>query len=532
MVDSPSSPDVNFRQQRLLESTRIIPWEFDLREQRFTYIGPQIETLLGYPVDAWYEPGFWPRHMHPDDQPWAPNFCLQAARDGQDHEIEYRMLDSQGRCVWLRDLVNVVSDASGPVVLQGYLLDITEEKRAQDVMEALARASSVLDTEDFLHNCVRDLARAYDAPYAFIGLLKPNQTQVTTLAVWAGDRLAKNFEYDLEGTPCKDILDLKKELIPRDAGRLYPTDTMLLDMGVESYFGAPLVASSGKMLGLVSVMDTRPMELTRWTAPILGVFATRISVELERKFATERLQELNLRLEERVRQRTSDLEAFTYSVSHDLRAPLRTIEGFALALQEDMADQLNEQAQDYLNRIRQGAVRMNGLIDDLLELSRVTRTTMHTERLQLDTLAREVAEELLNRHPGPAPDLHISTRATVLADPGLLRIALTNLLENALKYSRGKESPRIEVKADERADGQVFCVSDNGIGFDMARAEKLFQPFQRLDNARGYPGSGVGLATVARVIHRHGGLIWADASPGEGARFYFTLGEPDDTWNP
>ncbi|ACL72231.1 multi-sensor signal transduction multi-kinase [Thioalkalivibrio sulfidiphilus HL-EbGr7] len=532
MVDSPSSPDVSFRQQRLLESTRLIPWEFDLREQRFTYIGPQIEPLLGYPVEAWYEPGFWPRHIHPDDQSWVPDFCLQAAHDGQDHEFEYRMLDSQGRCIWLRDLVNVVSDASGPVILQGYLLDITEEKRAQDVMEALARASSVLDTEDFLHNCVRDLARAYDARYAFIGLLKPGQAEVMTLAVWAGDRLANNFEYDLEGTPCKDVLDLKKELIPRDASRLYPSDTLLADMGVESYFGAPLIASSGKMLGLVSVMDTRPMELTRWTAPMLGVFATRISVELERKFATERLQELNQRLEERVRQRTDDLEAFTYSVSHDLRAPLRSIKGFALALHEDLAGQLNDQAQDYLGRIHQGAVRMNELIDDLLELSRLTRTTMHTESLLLDTLAQEVAEELLNRHQGPAPELHIATRATVLADPGLLRIALTNLLENALKYSRDRELPRIELNTDEHADERVFCVSDNGIGFDMARADKLFQPFQRLDNARGYPGSGVGLATVARVIHRHGGRIWADATPGEGARFYFTLGEPDDAWIP
>jgi PAS domain S-box-containing protein len=518
-------------QLNLLESTRVIPWVFNLQSRCFTYIGPQIEGLLGYPAVAWYEPQFWSRHLHPDDRELAARFFTQAATEGRDHEFEYRMIAAGGHTVWLHDIVHVVHQNGRPVALQGYLLDISEEKRAQEVMNSLARATSVLDVDAFLQTCVRDMARAYDARYAFIGLLKESGDEVRTLAVWAADRLAPTFEYRLEGTPCKDVLDLKKELIPRDAARLYPMDSMLADMQVESYFGAPLISSTGAMLGLVAVLDTRPMELSRWTAPILGVFATRISVELERKFANDSLSELNSLLEERVRERTEQLEAFSYSVSHDLRAPLRSITGFARALAMDYGDRLDITGMDYLSRVSKAAGRMSRLIDDLMELSRVSRAPLQTRALDLTALAREIMDALHGVQRERNVTLHTDAAMNVIADPGLLRIVLTNLLENALKYTRKMESAEIEFRAEDFDGEQVFSVSDNGIGFDPAQAERLFRPFQRLDNANNYPGTGVGLATVDRIIRRHGGRVWADTSRSTGARFCFTLGSPNPSWN-
>jgi PAS domain S-box-containing protein len=203
-----------------------------------------------------------------------------------------------------------IYDAAGePTYLLGISLDITEQKRAQEIMAFLARTSSASDPDAFFRSCVRKLAESYGARYAFIGLLLDSGQDVQTLAVWAGDDFAPNFEYSLDGTPCRDVLNLREELIPHDAARLYPDDAMLVQMGVDSYYGTPLISSSGQLMGLISVMDTQAMALTRWTAPLLGVFASRITAELERKGAADSLRELNASLEQRVMERTAELEA-------------------------------------------------------------------------------------------------------------------------------------------------------------------------------------------------------------------------------
>jgi signal transduction histidine kinase len=232
-------------------------------------------------------------------------------------------------------------------------------------------------------------------------LLTESKADVRTIAVWAGDGYAENFEYNLEGTPCKDVLDLKKELIPASAGRLYPQDAMLVEMGIDSYFGAPLISSENEILGIVSVMDTKPMELTPFSEPILGMFATRISVELERKYATDLLTELNASLEERIRHRTEELTAaneelqtFSYSVSHDLRSPLRAIDGYSAMLLDDYRDKIGNEGCEYLDRIRQAAQRMGSLIDDLLQLSKVSALKRTSSQIYLSELAEDVVRRL------------------------------------------------------------------------------------------------------------------------------------------
>jgi light-regulated signal transduction histidine kinase (bacteriophytochrome) len=259
-----------------------------------------------------------------------------------------------------------------------------------------------------------------------------------------------------------------------------------------------------------------------------------------RKQAEATVRHLNEQLEQRVRERTAELEssnreleAFCYSVSHDLRTPLRSIDGFSQAALEDYGERLDDTGRDYLNRVRNGCRHMDQLIDDLLRLSRVTRDQMRRESVDLTTLAQAAARQLQEREPERPVDLRIAPGLTAVGDTRLLHAALFNLLANAWKFTSKNPAPLIEVG---RAVGSqplavgsqcpaspVFFVRDNGIGFDMQYANKLFNPFQRLHSAQDFPGTGIGLATVARVIQRHGGRIWAEAAIDRGATFYFTL---------
>jgi two-component system sensor histidine kinase/response regulator len=223
-----------------------------------------------------------------------------------------------------------------------------------------------------------------------------------------------------------------------------------------------------------------------------------------------------------------ELEAFSYSVSHDLRAPLRAIDGFSHALAEECAEGLGDEGISYLTQIRKATHRMAQLIDDLLSLAQVSRCELRRGAVRLDELARACADALLSTAPERAVTWAIASQLHANADPRLLRIVLENLMGNAWKFTRKTSGARIEVGRKDTGPNTepVYFVRDNGAGFDMAYAAKLFAPFQRLHTISEFEGTGVGLATVERIIHRHGGRVWAEGEVNRGATFYFSLGQP------
>jgi PAS domain S-box-containing protein len=274
-----------------------------------------------------------------------------------------------------------------------------------------------------------------------------------------------------------------------------------------------------------------------------------LSIQLDitdRKQAEDRIRQMNVELEQRVSDRTSqldfalqqerqaraaleaankELEAFSYSVSHDLRAPLRAIDGFSNTLLTGYHDVLDERGQDYLRRVRAAAQKMGQLIDDILDLSRATRAEMREQPVDLSTLAGDILNELKADQPERSVEIDVQPGLVAEADPHLIRIALYNLLGNAWKFTSKRETARIEFGSYDKDGETVFFVRDNGAGFDQAYAEKLFSPFQRLHRETEFSGTGIGLALVSRILSRHHGRIWAESEPDKGATFYFTLGE-------
>ena len=255
-----------------------------------------------------------------------------------------------------------------------------------------------------------------------------------------------------------------------------------------------------------------------------------ISDITDRKRAELEIARMNLELEERIALRTreyrlviAELESFAYSVSHDLRAPLRAMHGYARIMLDEHGAALPASAQEYLRHIEAAGLRMGELIDALLTLSRLTRQALQPETVDLSALAVEVTGDLQRMLPRPGLQLHIEPGLQCHADPRMLRILLTNLLGNAWKFTRQRQDARIELGAVTQEGDMVYHVRDNGAGFDEQYADRLFEPFQRLHDSREFEGTGIGLATVQRIVQRHGGRIWARGTPGHGATFYFTL---------
>lgn len=318
----------------------------------------------------------------------------------------------------------------------------------------------------------------------------------------------------------------------RDAAWLQPASSVLL---------LPM-CQGDRTIGLIQIGEARAserspitperIELAQAMAAQIGVAVTNAHLHQARVEAEREVRALNEQLEQRVRERTreleaanQELEAFSYSVSHDLRAPLRAMDGFSRILLERHAGGLSDDGRSYLDRIRGSAQRMSQLIDDLLTFARTSRRPLARRTIDLTAVVQEVLNDFASERQQRQLDEKVGDLPLCQADPTLMKQVYVNLLQNALKFTRRRETARIEVGAQTVNDEVVYYVKDNGAGFDMQYADKLFGVFQRLHRPTDFEGTGVGLAICQRIIHRHGGRIWAEAAPDQGATFFFTLGQ-------
>ena len=301
-------------------------------------------------------------------------------------------------------------------------------------------------------------------------------------------------------------------------------------MHLHGHFCVPIHTVAGEVMGVVTLYLPDGTLRDSHVENTLVNAATIIGAIISRRLAEERskllLEDLEARVESRTAQLTAankELDSFAYTVSHDLRAPLRAIDGFSQALHEDYGQNLDAQGLDFLERVRCGCVRMSNLIDELLNLSRLTRSDVIITPINLSEMAAEVIEEIRAGEPERQADVIIAEGLTLHGDEVMIRAVMSNLLGNAWKYTSGNEQSCIEFGCTDDPFESVFFVRDDGAGFDMKYYDKLFAAFQRLHSSSDYPGSGIGLSTVQRIIHRHQGRIWAEGKIGEGAVFYFTV---------
>lgn len=312
---------------------------------------------------------------------------------------------------------------------------------------------------------------------------------------------------------------------------LDPKERNVWENNARNILLVPLFGKKHFLGGIACMNKEYGVEFTKRDLDLLTLFANQAAIAVENAILYDELNELNNNLEKRVERRTLELkqinkemEMFSYSVSHDLRAPLRSVLGFSEAILEDYAAELKPEIQDYLGRIHHSAEQMQQLIEALLKLARLRRNPINKEYIDLTKLAAEVIEESKAQQPEARFSLALQENVTALGDMHMLRIVLKNLFGNAIKFSQHSAAPQIEFGTYQKNDEQVYYIRDNGVGFDMANADRLFGAFQRLHSQDEFEGTGIGLATVAQIIHRHEGSIWAESQPNQGATFYFTLG--------
>jgi PAS domain S-box-containing protein len=453
-----------------------------------------------------YRGAGWLQVVHPDDRETANACWHRAVATKGRYEVEYRLRTHGGDYRYVRANGAPLLDGRGRVrEWIGTITDIHERREAQD---ALREANMLLEAALSAGGVV---AWAWDVPNdRVIG----NATLARIFSVdpqkAVGGLPLETFVQAIHAEDRQRVMDAVTRAL--NTRGFYAEDYRVISSDGETHWvaarGAAEYDGSGAPVKFSGVL----VDIT------------------ERKQMEQLLANTNDVLEQRVRERTAELEAlnaelesFNYSVSHDLRAPVRGIEGFSQLLLEDCAEALGESGKHYVSRIQAAVTRMGGLIDALLDLSRLSRTRLQPQDLDLTQLAQSVVEDLRERDPGRDVTVIVEENLRVFGDRILLRVVLENLLGNAWKFTRYTPEARIEVCMRVQANERVFIIQDNGAGFEMAYASKLFEPFQRLHMPREFEGTGIGLATVQRVIHKHGGTIWAESEPGQGARFYFTL---------
>ncbi len=479
----------------------------------------------------------WIDNLHPEDRSRTETSLREVLGSGRDVWSDlYRFRHRDGHYLSVEDRRCIVRDASGAAVrMIGAIQDVTERQEAQRALEESEERYRLL-TE----NAPIGIALCSDGKVIFA-----NRAVLRMLGADSEDLvLGRSFREIIHPDFQEDVRSRLEKAMAGETG-LFPAEGVYLKLDgtpMDYQFLASPMVFQGETVMLIIISDiterrkaeagmrTAQSELRRLLDEAVRSRRVLLSVAEDRKEAEEEVRKLNAELEERVRRRTAqleavnrELEAFTYSVSHDLRAPLRAINGYTSILLEDHASGLDNEGRRICSVIIDSAGNMRQLISGLLTLSRLGHKDMSFFSVDMKTLANSIFFELTTAESRPRIDFRVGPLPPAAGDVNLIREVWANLLSNAIKFSGQRDWAVIEVEGERRGNEIVYSVKDNGVGFDMAYAHKLFGVFQRLHSDKDFEGTGVGLAIVQRIVGRHGGRVWAESTLGEGAVFYFTL---------
>jgi PAS domain S-box-containing protein len=558
--------------RRVVDTAQEGIWILD-SNQKTNYVNPRLAQMLGY--ESKEIVGFsMDKFIYGEDQ--AEHLRrLRERKEGKNDQYEFRFRKKDGNPIWTIISATAILDPRGQFLgAFAMFTDITRMKRDERILQArlhLLEFSSIHPLTEVLQETLHTIGGLVNSPIGFYHFLESDQ-KTLSLRVWStpNDPQSPHWQgedphYRLEGGGIwKECIRERRKIIINDFTAIpnhpeMPAEHVQIfrEMVVPVFRGSLIVAVLGvgnkpsdydeNDVDLVSTLadlawdiaeqkraeeniQNAQFELKRLLTETDQSRRALLSVVQDQKIAEDKIRQMNQELEQRVRDRTiqleasnKELEAFAYSVSHDLRAPLRALDGFSNALVTDYRNVLDDQGKHFLARIQEASQRMGQLIEDLLNLSRITRCEINLEPVDLTAMVKQITDEFHEQAPDRRVKFEISPGLNARGDQKLIRIALENLLSNAFKFTRNQENAIIEVGKLEKMGECVFFVRDNGVGFNMAYAEKLFIPFQRLHSIHEFPGTGIGLVTVQRIISRHGGRIWPEASLNRGATFYFTL---------
>ena len=431
---------------------------------------------------------------------------LRPLRDGQRDRVVFETVHRRkdGSCYPVEVRLQFAAEESPPVFI-AIILDITERRQAQQ---------NRLESERRYH------ALARIAP---VGIFR---TDVRGNVIYTNERWCQ-----IAGMRPEEALGegWATALHPQDRERVIAEWYEAAKAQVPFYTECRFQRPDGKVIWLLA-RATAEQDLEGNAIGYVGTitdFSKQKKIEDELRVHRDHLEELVSERTQELEDVNRELEAFAYSVSHDLRAPLRSIDGFSYALEEECGDVIGDLGTDYLRRVRSASQRMGKLIDDILQLARMTRGDMQWSSVDMSKLANEAVDRLREADPGRQADVRVAPGMRVAGDRTLLGVLMDNLVGNAWKYTSEKDRACIEIGVLERDKQPVYFIKDNGAGFDMRYADKLFGIFQRLHKADEFEGTGIGLATVQRIVHRHNGRVWAEAEVDRGATFFFTLGGPN-----
>jgi PAS domain S-box-containing protein len=472
------------------------------------------------------ETGVWLNQRVRDD------YINTMRREGRLQAYETQIQNRRKEAVDVKVWAEIIDLEGEPCALT-FVINEAEEKRRRDMLTSVAKGVSSKTGQAFFLSLAEHIATAVEAHSVIIGETVGDD-EFDTLGLLHDGDLQPNCRVALRETTYAELMaddGISVIHAPGTESGLH-TPPFIVG-GPHTVAGLVLRDPDGSAIGLLAVVWEQTVTVGPDTRALMSIFASRCNAELVRLRRDREIVQLHATLEQRVQARTAqlqyvnlELDAFAYSVSHDLKSPLRSIDGFMHVLQEQMSDRMTQDDEDLVRRVTASVARMNSLITDLLSLARVSQGPLLRMPVDVSGLAAHIIRQEQHRDPTHKAEVVIAPGMVANCDPRLAQIVLENLLGNAWKYSRQQAQPRIELRtiASDSFEPPEFLVQDNGAGFDMSRSDRLFKPFNRLHSANEFEGSGIGLATVRRIIERHGGHISGEGAVGQGAVFRFNFG--------